>query len=265
MSALEHSTAAQVRAGVRIATLDSLTELDDARRIFDTVWPSLVGASQVQANLLKALVHSGGYCAAAYVDDEPVGAALGFVGRHLGADGGWHEHLHSHMAAVLEPYRDRHIGAALKIHQRWWALEQRIPTITWTFDPLVRRNARLNLIKLGTEVRDYEVNFYGEMDDAINAGDPSDRLFAWWEVASPRAVQAAAGELQAIDVIERSARGDVIKEIAVPDDIVALRASDPVAAQEWRARVRAEFHDAFAAGFIVTGVSTAGNYVLEPA
>jgi predicted GNAT superfamily acetyltransferase len=262
-NARENSIAAQSQAGVRIQTLTQLAELNDARLVFDAVWPSLGGSTQVQSNLMKALVHAGGYCAAAYVGEQPVGAALGFIGHHRDEAGNGHVHLHSHMAAVLEPYRDRHIGAALKVHQRWWALDQNIDVIMWTFDPLVRRNARLNLIKLGTEVRGYEVNFYGEMDDAINAGDPSDRMFAWWEVGSTRAIQAAAGELAPVDIAQlRSAGRDAI-EIAVPDDIVQLRATNPAAAQEWREQVRAAFLDSAQHGYVITGVSLNGNYVLE--
>jgi predicted GNAT superfamily acetyltransferase len=261
--ALEHSIAAQSRAGVRIQNLSDLAELDDARLVFDTVWPSLAGSTQVQSNLMKALVHAGGYCAAAYVDDQPVGAALGFIGQHRDDLGIGHVHLHSHMAAVLEPYRDRHVGAALKVHQRWWALDQDIDVIMWTFDPLVRRNARLNLIKLGTEVRGYEVNFYGEMDDAINAGDPSDRMFAWWEVGSTRAIEAAEGKLAPMDIEQLTGEGRDVIEIAVPDDIVNLRTHDPHAAQEWRVKVRTAFLESAKNGYVITGVSRDGNYVLE--
>jgi predicted GNAT superfamily acetyltransferase len=167
------------------------------------------------------------------------------------------------MAAVLDGYRDRHVGTALKIHQRWWALEQDIETITWTFDPLVRRNARLNLIKLGTDVRGYEVNFYGDMDDAINAGDPSDRMFAWWEVASQRAVLAAEGKLAPVDISQLREEGRDVIEIDLPSDIVELRAIDRAAAGQWRLQVRQAFQSAFADGFVITGVSSNGNYVLE--
>ena len=75
------------------------------------------------------------------------------------------------MAGVVDGYRNRHVGTAIKLHQRAWALSCGIDTVVWSFDPLVRRNARLNVQKLGTHVRDYMPNFYGNMDDAINAGD----------------------------------------------------------------------------------------------
>lgn len=253
---------AQARAGVTVRSLTDLSELSDAREIFDTVWPSVAGGSQVQANLLRAIVHAGGYASAAYAGDRPVAAAFGFCGRHRGADGAWHDLLHSHMAAVLDEVRDRHIGTTLKLHQRLWALEQSIPVITWTFDPLVRRNARLNLLKLGVEVRGYEVNFYGDMDDALNSGDPSDRVFAWWVVASDRAERAACGGLEPLtDIeIESSDRRFVVE---LPDDIVALRSSDPDDALRWRLLVRDRLTSAFDEGSVIIGTDFAGNYVLE--
>ena len=134
------------------------------------------------------------------------------------------------MAAVLDPYRDQHIGTALKMHQRVWALEQGIDTIVWTFDPLVRRNARVNLLKLGVDVDGFEVDFYGSMDDGINSGDPTDRLFAWWHLDSPRVFSASMGQLVPVDPIDLVVSGRDAIEIELPEDIVALRATDPVAA-----------------------------------
>ena len=129
ISEAEHaaSSAAQ-RAGVQVRSLEDPSDLLIAGRLFDEVWPQGPGATHVQSNLMRALVHSGGYVSAAFIDDVPVGAALAVVGRHRVAGGSesdpqtWHTHLHSHMAGVIEQYRDRKIGTALKLHQRWWAL-----------------------------------------------------------------------------------------------------------------------------------------------
>jgi len=255
--------AAEQRADVRVRSLIDLSELDDARRVFDTVWPSLTGSTQIQPNLLRAQIHAGGYASAAYRDGEPIGAAFAFAGRHH--KDGWHTHLHSHMAAVVEPYRDQHIGAALKMHQRVWALEREIDTIVWTFDPLVRRNAVLNLIKLGVDVEGFEVNFYGAMDDGINSGDPTDRLFAWWRLESPRAKAALRGDVARIDVAAEQTAGRDVREIALPEDIVALRSTEPDAAAQWRLTLREELTRALVEGFTIVGVSTAGGYVLERA
>jgi predicted GNAT superfamily acetyltransferase len=271
---------AEQRADVVIRSLNDLSELRDARYVFDTVWPSLGGSTQIQSNLLRALVHAGGYASAAYRGDEPIGAAFAVVGRsRRSARGeprtgrpddsgrhekdGWHTHLHSHMAAVLEPYRDQHIGAALKMHQRDWALDKGIDTIVWTFDPLVRRNAVLNLVKLGVDVDGFEVDFYGEMDDEINTGDPSDRLFAWWRLSTPKVEAALRGELLRMDVAALRASGRDVIQIDLPADIVATRIADPAEAARWRFGIRAALISAFADGYAVTGVSVSGDYVLE--
>jgi predicted GNAT superfamily acetyltransferase len=262
-SAQDAREAAERRADVRVVALSDLSELDEARRVFDAVWPSRQGATQIQSNLLRALVHAGGCASAAYRGDVLVGAALAFVGRHRErVTGAWHPHLHSHMAAVLEPYRNQHVGSALKMHQRFWALEQDIDTIVWTFDPLVRRNAVLNLVKLGVDVEGFEIDFYGSMDDEINAGDPTDRLFAWWRLDSQRAAAAAAGRLGRLDPVALARSGRDVREVVLPDDIVALRAADPEAALRWRLAVRDALVDGFAQGYAIVGVSDDG-YVME--
>lgn len=264
--ALQAAERAQQRAGVRIRTLEDPSDQSLAVQVFDRVWPPESGASHIKSNLLRAIIYSGGYCSAAFDGDAPVGAALAIVGRHASEDGrvsdpnSWHTHLHSHMAGVLDEHRNRSIGTALKLHQRAWALSHGIDTIVWSFDPLVRRNAWLNLHKLGTEVRGYEPNFYGEMDDAINAGDPSDRVFAWWMLSSPRASAAADEPLPAIDV-DVLALEDV-RVIPTPSDIVSLRASQPDRSREWRMRVRDDFTAALSDGFRVIGLDSEGSYVL---
>lgn len=239
--------AAIARAGVEIRVLERAQDLEDLRWVCDEVWPG--EGTNVTPNLLRASVHAGGYAAAAYLDGRPVGAAMGVVGRHR-ADGGWEEHLHSHMNAVLPGLRDRGIGTALKLHQRVWAAEQDFPWISWTFDPLVRRNAHMNIRLLGAEVRGYEPDFYGAMADGINAGDPTDRMFAWWDVMSAAPRPPIVPE-----------DGDLV--VPLPADIVAIRGADPAQARDWRLRVRAAITQALDTGHVVVGVDEASSYVMR--
>jgi predicted GNAT superfamily acetyltransferase len=257
-----HLMQAQERANVEVRLLVEVDELMDAQALFDRVWPAANGSTQLATNLMRAVVHSGGYTSVAYRDEQPIGAAFGWVGRHRAPEG-WRVHLHSHMAAVLDGYRDQHVGSALKLHQRAWALSEDIDTIVWTFDPLVRRNARLNLIKLGVDVDGFEPNFYGAMNDGINSGDPTDRLFAWWHVDSERVHAALGGELTEVDLDVLRADGRDVRDIALPDDIVAIRQVDPDAAREWRMRLRHELQSAFADGYRITAVATHGGFVME--
>lgn len=255
---------AQARAGVAVRTLHDLRELEQARDIFDATWPMAHGGSNLPSNLLRALVHAGAYVCAAYADGQEVGATVAFIGREPDSDGRLIIVLHSHMAAVREEYRNRWVGTAMKSHQRLWALEHDIPVITWTFDPLVRRNLRLNMLKLGAQVRGYERNFYGRMDDDYDVVDESDRVFAWWVVDAQRADDAALGRLRALTPEDLAERPDALV-IEIPEDIVALRRTDLEASQRWRMRVRAQMENALAAGYRVTNLTVEGDYVLEKA
>jgi predicted GNAT superfamily acetyltransferase len=250
-----------------IKAVSDPSDLRLAQRIFDEVWPPSSGeGTQIQSNLMRALVHSGGYVSVAWLGGVPVGAALAVVGRHRDrTTGEWHTHLHSHMAGVLEGFRDRRIGTALKMHQREWALESGIDTIVWTFDPLVRRNAWLNVINLGADVEDYEPDFYGEMNDGINSGDRTDRVFAWWRLESPRAIAASAGETAPLDVDHLVRQGRDVMMIETPSDIVDIRMTDMNQALHWRMNMRERFTEAFGKGYRVIGIDAQGSYVLEGA
>lgn len=258
---------AQERAGVRIQTLEEPIQQAIGARVFDEVWPPSSGGTHVKSHLLRALIHCGGYLSAAFdaQSEQALGAALAVVGRYPEGSSGpgahWHTYLHSDMAGVIDGHRDRSIGTAIKLHQRAWALSMDIDTVVWSFDPLVRRNAWFNLHKLGAEVRGYEQNFYGEMDDAINAGDPSDRVFAWWLLTSDRAIEATE---QALPPIRPMSEGDV-RKIRTPEDIVALRRSSPDEAARWRVKMRAEFLEALGEGLEVQGLDDQGSYVLAKA
>jgi predicted GNAT superfamily acetyltransferase len=272
---------AAARGGVEVRALHSLDELAQARHIWDVVWPTAPGATEVTQNLLRAIEHAGGYVGGAYLGDLMVGSCLAIVGRSRG-EHGWHTHLHSHVAAALPGYADRGIGTSLKLHQRAWALGQDIDRIVWTFDPLVRRNARLNLVKLGGVAREYLVDFYGVMDDALNAGDESDRLLLQWDLASSRVASALAGERPALPREEWLARGaterlactddgsprlvdasSAVVLVAAPDDIVDIRRFDLALAKVWRLQVRAALEPLLRAGGEVVGLTTDGSYVVE--
>jgi predicted GNAT superfamily acetyltransferase len=244
---------------VIIRRLHGVEQLEDARFVCDTVWPSVVTGTEITQNLLTAIEHAGGYVSAAYLASaptEPVGAVISFLGRHKDANGEWHMHLHSHMAAVLEHARDKNIGTLLKRDQRSWAIETGIDVITWTFDPLVRRNARLNVRKLGAGVSEYLVNFYGDMNDELNNGDESDRFMAWWEVKSPQVVAAMESALPPLSVIPE---GAVVVEL--PDDIIEIRTENAALAAEWRVRVRTQILDAMEQGLELIGLDSYDNYV----
>jgi len=56
--------------------------------------------------------------------------------------------------------------------------------MSWTFDPLQARNAKLNLRHLGVVCHDYLVDFYGAMPGSLGGGQASDRLLALWHLGA---------------------------------------------------------------------------------
>ena len=229
-----------------ISTLSSLEDHNQARKIFDNAWPLDTG-TEITPNLLQAMVYSGSYLFGAFIDGKCVGASFAFPATTGGL------HLHSHMTAVLEGYRDQGIGYALKIDQWKWAKKNNYKEITWTFDPLVARNAKLNLIKLGVDISAYYPNFYGDMPDALNAGDESDRVMASWKVVGDQPVSKIA-------ITSPSVSYTLIK---IPEDIVAIRSKDKSKNLKWRYKVREEFMRAFEKGGKVVGFSANNEYVVR--
>jgi predicted GNAT superfamily acetyltransferase len=257
-----------------------LSEIDDLRKLSDLfaeVW-GRAGEPAINADVLKALAHSGNYVSGAFVGARLVGGLVGWFGGVPP-----HElHLHSHILGVVAGSEAHGLGFELKQHQRRWCLERDVKVMEWTTDPLVRRNAYFNLTKLGAEAHRYLVNVYGEMTDGINAGEESDRLLMSWRLDSSSAEAAAAGrgpeprleQLRrkgAEEVLVVGGEGEpVVKSSSarvllcqVPDDIVSLRRSEPSLARAWRLALRKTFTEAIESGYEVSGATRAGWYVLE--
>ena len=226
--------------------LSSLKEQNLAREIFDLTW-SMDAGSEITPNLLQAMVHSGSYLSGAFIDNKIVGAAFAFPATNDGL------HLHSHMTAVLPEFRDKGVGYVLKIDQWNWAKKKNYSHLSWTFDPLVRRNAKLNIAKLGVDISAYHPNFYGDMPDALNAGDESDRLMVSWRtnIDAPKARE----------LITKREAGDILIEI--PEDIVAIRSKNQSESMKWRRQVREQFLAAFEKNGKVIGFSANNEYVVR--
>jgi predicted GNAT superfamily acetyltransferase len=165
-------------------------ELDAVVKLQELVW----GADVTPSSQMIASIHHGGVVITAMLEEKLVGFCYGFAGYH-----GGDLYLASHMAAVHPDHRDLGLGRRLKEMQRLWALENGYEKIVWTFDPLEARNAFLNLCKLGGIVRTYIPSMYGDMDDKINKGLPSDRFLLEWQLKSDRAVAAVGGNWPAQD------------------------------------------------------------------
>jgi predicted GNAT superfamily acetyltransferase len=235
-----------VNNSIQVRELKSLQDQDSGRKIFDLTWAMDAG-TEITPNLLQAMVHSGSYLSGAFIDDKMIGAAFAFPATNDGL------HLHSHMTAVLPEYRDQSVGYTLKIDQWNWAKKEKYSHLSWTFDPLVRRNAKLNIVKLGVDISSYYPNFYGAMPDALNAGDESDRLIVSWSTA--------IDEPKARELITHPKPGDILIEI--PEDIVAIRSKNQSESMKWRRLVREQFLAAFGKNGKVVGFSANNEYVVR--
>ncbi len=217
--------------GIVIRPLLTVDEVFAATDVLAEVWDGDRGG--MPPNLLRALAHAGNYAVGLYDGDRMVGASVAFFSVPASRS------MHSHITGLLTEYRSQGLGRVLKQHQREWALARDVGHITWTFDPLVARNAHFNLNVLGTRVTEYLVNQYGRMDDGVNLGDESDRLMVSWALAAPPVPTPAP---------ER-----VVATVEVPDSIVRMRKKAPKDAEEWRHRLRDEF-----LGLIGDGLSVGG-------
>jgi predicted GNAT superfamily acetyltransferase len=182
------------------------------------------------------------------------------------------------MLGVLPEYRDSGLGFSLKRAQWQMVRHQGLDHITWTYDPLLSRNAYLNIAKLGAVCNTYLRSQYGDMRDGLNAGLPSDRFQVDWWIRTRRVErrlgQRARGTLslnhfqeaetqhlyspviRADDLPhppEDFARPEGRLALAeIPSDFLALKAADFALARDWRFFSREVFETCFAAGYIVT-------------
>ncbi|MEW6421203.1 MAG: acyl-CoA acyltransferase [Deinococcota bacterium] len=141
------------------------------------------------ATMFRIGAYTGGVVLGAYPADEasplPVGLAYGFPavqGQQV-----WH---HSHLLALHPDWRGSGAAVALKLAQRQRALAQGLTRMTWTFDPLVARNARLNLGKLGARAVSYHPDWYALGTDRATAF-PADRLMIEWDLTQSYAERPA--------------------------------------------------------------------------
>lgn len=251
-------------AGVVIATLHTPAEMAAASALLAGVWKT--ERTQLDPGLLVALAHADNYVAGAYRGEELVAVCVGFF--HPPADSA----LHSHIAGVVDGLIGAGIGKALKYHQRAWSLRHGAATITWTYDPLVARNAFFNIHRLGGFATEYLADFYGEMNDGLNRGLPSDRMLLVWRLHDA-AGRTDDGDLPEAAVVESvdghptvdfaAASGVTRCRVQIPADIEGMRLTSPELAAAWRHAVRQALTGLLDAGWHIADFDRRGHYILE--
>lgn len=243
-----------------IEIVESAAQAEALSNFLSTIWQ---GEDDVTPfDLILAAVHVGGYAALAKHEGNTVGASFGFLGSYAGQTV-----LHSHVTGA----NVAGAGFALKQHQFAWAKDLGLDAITWTFDPLVRRNCVFNFEKLGALGLEYLPNFYGTMTDDINAGDDSDRLFAYWPLDDSIQLDTETSEqfaLRNVDGQPVASNHDAASAywVELPADIETLRKDDIELARRWRQEVRRVLHEPLEKGWFIRSVNNDRTAILvEPA
>jgi len=256
-----------------IDTPEEMRLVEDLQR---TVWPDSE-TDIVPLHMLITAVHNGGFVLGAFAEEKMIGFTFGFPGLEETPDGPRPKHC-SHMMGVHPDHRDCGAGFALKRAQWQMVRRQGLDHITWTYDPLLSRNAYLNIAKLGAVSTIYRRSEYGEMRDGLNAGLPSDRFQVdWW--INTRRVETRLGKhprptlkldhvtrsgLRPFYSFQTSTDGlprppehvapfeDLLLFAEIPVDFFALKLKDFALARDWCFFTRELFETAFAKNYIIT-------------
>jgi predicted GNAT superfamily acetyltransferase len=183
---------------------------------------------------------------------------------------------------VLPSVQSQGIGTRLKLAQREQMLRQGIDLIVWTYDPLLGRNAMINIEKLGGFARTYVRNIYGQnVSNPLQAGLSLDRFLVEWPLMSDRVRGRLSGDYETSNVQEwlsnsnyrlvnfsnweselpRPIAADLelsedILLIQVPSNFQAIKRRDVSIARGWRNTTRAIFETYLRRGYIVTGFAS---------
>ena len=256
-----------------IETPEEMTAIEALQR---EVWPGSE-TDVVPAHVLITAIHNGGLVLGAYHSEKLVGFVFGFPGLKSTPDGPRAKHC-SHMMGILPGHRDAGIGFALKRAQWQMVRHQGLDHITWTYDPLLSRNAYLNITKLGGVCNTYRRSEYGDMRDGLNAGLPSDRFQVdWW--INTRRVEHRLGKRARkplkLDDFSKAELQPLYTPLSptgtwarppehfsplegrlalaeIPSDFNALKQDDFALARDWRFFTREVFETAFSSGYIAT-------------
>lgn len=231
---------------VTIRTLESAEDFERVEDLQRETWGAEF-TELVPAAILMISQKVGGIVAGAFNGpDNLIGFVFGLTGLRNGRLAHW-----SHMLAVDESLQGAGIGRRLKLYQRDRLLEMGVEHCYWTYDPLVARNAHLNINRLGALPVEYIPDMYGaDTKSSLHSGIGTDRFIVEWELRNPRVLKAVHTHPHE-SIAEPVAPGAI--HVAVPDDIQAVKHASPAEARAWRERSRSALIEHMKGGYRVTG------------
>jgi predicted GNAT superfamily acetyltransferase len=256
-------------AGFRLRKLTKPEEFRQVEELQRSVGEADSGGI-VSPPLQRLLQDHGGLVLGAFADIYLAGATV----STLGWDGSALFHLS--VATVVRPeYRNHQLGFRLKAYQRDEVLGLGLSEVRWVFDPLASRTARLGVRRLGARPDRYLPHYFGQLPDAANRGEETDRLHVRWPLTDPEVEarlagrfpsaaddRARLGRVEAVVVTEAGASGlrlptEVVEptgasaHLEIPFDFEGVRQHEPAAVRRWRHAVRDAFRMAFDLGYRV--------------
>ena len=240
--------------GITVRRVATLPEYQECVAIQKETWGS--GFRElVFPSILMVAQKLGGVCAAAFA---PSGRMLGFVFGLTGLRNGRLVHW-SDLLAVRADARGAHLGERLKLYQRDLVRAIGVETMHWTFDPLVARNAHLNLTRLGARAVEYVPDMYGSNTGSpAHGGLPTDRVVVAWDLSqSVTAVERPSGAGMLVNPVAADGLPALnglldapVVHIAVPRDVEG----EPTERRAvWRLVTREAFASYLARGYHVVG------------
>jgi predicted GNAT superfamily acetyltransferase len=246
---------------IEIRSLYTIEELEEVRRLESKIWGE---SDSVPTHQTITAVKNGGLVLGAFFNGKLIGFQYSFPGFN-----GQSIYLCSHILGTDEQFRNKGIGEKLKLAQCEEALKLGYSLITWTYDPLESINGYLNIGKLGGVCSTYIPNCYGEMDDLLNSGIPSDRFLVEWHIGKEKAV--VGNEMDEEFVLANSVlqwnlqekglpvastaplHKGIIKFVPIPKNYRIIRETDLSLATDWRMQTRTVFTELFSQGWQVSG------------
>ena len=255
--------------GISIRRVRTNEEYDACVRMQHAIWGEDFTES-VPATILKVTQQIGGVTAGAF---DASGRLLGFVFGMMGSMDGKLVHW-SDMLAVHHDARNKGLGRRLKLFQRELLRPLGVERMFWTYDPLVAKNAFLNIVRLGARPTEYVVDMYGsDTHSALHSGLGTDRFIVAWDLTrdgganTPSAAEREAAVLQA-PIANALTKGDGadaglpaelpdadVVRVEVPADVDAVIARDISAAATLRASTRRIFTHYMDRHYRVSGFS----------
>jgi chorismate synthase len=239
---------------VQIRIPRALAELRMVQEVARRAWGFSDRELPPTADLI-ATAHVGGLVAGAFEGREMLGFVTGMPRLGLGEPC-----LHSHMLAVVPEAQGRGLSVRLKLFQRRFCLGHGIRLVTWTYDPLLVKNAALNLNRLRARATRYVRDLYGPMG-GIYRGLPTDRFEVRWRLDAAEVLRSARARTPLptdVAALPRARPGRVPRArrlaVEIPVGAPGLYAREPRRALHARLDLRRRAESLFARGFAATAI-----------